>query len=251
MRKLLIAFLIFSAFGSTQAQSVDEIIAKHIEAMGGKEKMRNVKNTRITMKMKMQNFEIPVSSVSCKDGSMRSETTIQNMKMIQAYDASTKSGWYTNPMMGDKSAQKMNEEMLKEFEDNDKMESPLIDYKQKGHSVELIGKEDLEGEEVWKIMLTKKNGNNVYYYIDTHNYYIWKQEGKVKMREREMESETYFFNYTTVDGITTAMTTENYSGGKVVMQSNIEKIEYDVKLEPELFKMPADAKTEDKKEEKK
>ncbi len=197
------------------------------------------------MKIRAQGFEFPNVSYTTKEGSMKNETTIQNMAMIQAYDAKSKSGWFTNPMQGDKKPQKMNEEMVKEMADGDKQESPLMDYKQKGHTVELLGKEDLEGEDVWKIMLTKKSGNITYYYIDAHNYYIWKTDNKVVMKEKEYQTETFFTNYTTVDGITTAFTTENYSNGKVVMQATIEKIEYNQKLDEALFLMP----TEEKKEE--
>jgi hypothetical protein len=244
----LTATLLFSSL-LMKAQNVDEIIDKHIKAMGGREKMKSLSSSKTTTKMKMQMFEFPVVTTVTKSGSMKTETTIQGMKMEQAYDSKTKSGWYVNPMQGDKTAQKMNEEQLKEMNDDDKIESPLLDYKLKGHTAEYLGKDDFEGEEVYKIMLTKKNGNIVYYYIDTQNYCIWKETTKIKLKEKEFESESYYSNYTMVDGIITAFTTENYANGKVQMQMNVEKIEYNVPVDDKLFKMPEPKKPDAKKTE--
>lgn len=238
MKKGLLLLSLCSGIFSMNAQNADEIIKKHIDAIGGREKLKSISSVKTEMKMKAQMFEFPVMALVTKDGSTKTETTIQGMKMEQAYDASAKTGWFVNPMMGDKSAQKMNEEQLQDMTDENKIESPLLDYKEKGHSVEYLGKDDVDGEEVFLLMLTKKNGNVIYYYIDSQNYMIWKEKSKVKLKEKEYEGETYFYNYNVVDGITTAFTTEVYSDGKVAMQTNVEKIEYNQTVEPSTFKMP-------------
>jgi hypothetical protein len=49
---------------------------------------------------------------------------------------------------------------------------PLVDYAAKGHKAELIGKEDVEGTECWKIKLTLKSGRDITYFIDPSTYYI-------------------------------------------------------------------------------
>ena len=174
---------------------------------------------------------------------MRTETEIQGLKMIQAYNSADSVGWSINPMGGDKKAHKMNDEQRKEMsQENDKLESPLMDYKTKGHVAELLGKEDLDGDEVYKVMLTKKSGNISYYYIDAQSYLIWKEESRIKFKDREYTGETYFSNYVTQDGITSARTIENYNDGKVTMQMNIEKMEYNSKFDDKLFVMPAEEK---------
>jgi hypothetical protein len=234
--------LLFSAF-SLQSQTVDEIIENYIKAMGGREKIKSLQSVKTEMKMKAQMFEFPTTAYIKKDGSLRSETEIQGLKIIQAYSGPDSTGWSINPMQGDNKAHKMNDEQRKEMrEEGNRLEDPLVDYKSKGHAAELLGKEDLEGDEVYKIMLTKKNGNITYYYIDAVKYLVWKEESKVKFEDREYTSETYYSNYTTQDGITSARTIENYNDGKVVMQMNIEKTEYNVKFDDKLFKMPEDKK---------
>ena len=241
IKSKMFLILLCSAFFA-QAQTVDEVIESYIKAIGGREKVKNLSSIRTEMKMKAQMFEFPTTAWLKKDGSMRSETEIQGLKMVQAFNASDSSGWSVNPMQGDSKAHKMNDEQKKQMSDENRMEEALLDYKTKGHAAELLGKEDLDGDEVYKVMLTKKNGNITYYYIDAQSYLIWKEESKIKFKDREYQSETYYSNYTTQDGITSARTIENYSDGKVVMQMNIEKLEYNSKMEDTLFKMPEEKK---------
>jgi len=242
MKKSKLFLVLFCATLFGQAQTVDEVIESYLKATGGREKIKAVQSVKTEIKMKAQMFEFPTVAYMKKDGSMRSETEIQGLKIISAYNGSDSTGWSINPMQGDSKAHKMNDEQRKDMKDENRLESPLLDYKQKGHSAELLAKEDLEGDEVFKIMLTKKNGNITYYYIDAQSYLIWKEESKVKYKDREYTSETYFSNYTTQDGITSARTIENYNDGKVTMQMNIEKMEYNSPFDEKLFKMPAEEK---------
>lgn len=239
IRKTIPLILLFISFGFAKAQTVDEIIDKHINALGGKEKLKSVSSMRMSIKAQAQGFEFPTEMISKKSGSVKTTTTIQNMKMVQCYDASAKAGWFVNPMMGDKKAQKMNEDQVQQMQNQGgKMESDLLDYKEKGHIAEYLGKEDVDGEEVYLVKLTKKDGNIVYYYIEVLSNLILKEKNKVKMKDKEMESETWYSNYQTVDGITSAGTIETMNNGVLAFQINVEKIEYNVVLDDALFKMP-------------
>lgn len=238
MKKLIAVLLMISAF-TGNSQTAEEIINKHIAAIGGKERLLALKNIRKEIKMKNQMFELQLSEVITKEGSSRNETTIQGMKNIQVFDASTKNGWYVSPMMGDTKVHKMDDEQIQKMtEEEDRLLSPLVDYKKKGHSVELLGTDDLDGDEVYKIMLTKKNGDVEYYYIDTQSFLIWKVQTKTKFRDKEYMSDAYFYNYEMKDGILSAMTMEIQNDGQVAMQMNTEKIEYNVTIDPAIFKMP-------------
>ena len=242
MKRIALLAALLSAGICASAQTADEIIENHIKAIGGREKLKSIQSVKTEMKMKAQMYEFPTVAYLKKDGSMRSETEIQGLKIIQAYNSADSVGWSINPMGGDNKVHKMNDEQRKELSEENRLESPLLDYKAKGHSVEFLGKEDLEGDEVYKLMLIKKNGNINYYYIDALTYVIWKEESKVKFRDREYMSETYYTNYEMQDGIMSARTIENYNDGKVVMQMNVEKMEYNGKFDDTLFKMPEEKK---------
>ncbi|MGZ3867151.1 MAG: hypothetical protein ACXVC2_11605 [Bacteroidia bacterium] len=240
MKKILFsAFLLFTSASIITAQTVDEIIDKHILALGGKEKLKAIKSMRMTIKGQAQGFEFPVEMLSKKNGCVKTTTTIQNMKMVQCYDANAKAGWFTSPMMGDKKAQKMNEEQTKQVQDQgSKMESELLDYKEKGHTAEYLGKEDMDGDEVYLIKLNKKNGDISYYYIDVLTNLILKEKTKTKTKDKELEGETYYSNYQVVDGITYPASIESMNDGVLAFQISVEKVEYNIEIDDSVFKMP-------------
>jgi len=96
----------------------------------------------------------------------------------------------------------------------------------------------VDGEEVYLVKLTKKDGTIIYYYIDVLTNLTLKEKTKTKMKDKETESETWYSNYQTVDGITSPGTIETMSGGVLAFQINVEKVEYNVELDDSLFKMP-------------
>src|SRR5436309_2188788 len=110
----LVVILALSGFFAN-AQTVDEIIEKYIQAIGGRDKIKAIQSAKTEMKMKAQMFEFPVLVYLKKDGSMRSETVIQGLKIIQAYNSTDSIGWSLNPMQGDNKAHKMNVEETKQM----------------------------------------------------------------------------------------------------------------------------------------
>jgi hypothetical protein len=117
-----------------------------------------------------------------------------------------------------------------------------VDYKSKGHAIELVGKAPVEGADAFKLKVTKKNGNIEYDYLDTETYLLVKTEGKVRRRGTEMEGETTFSDYKDVDGYMQPFSME--SGAKEMPQKqklSFSKIELNVPLDDTRFAVPAGA----------
>jgi hypothetical protein len=238
--KLFSIVLMMSFLNAGHAQTADEIIEKHVKAIGGREKLNAIKTVKMTGKLSVQGMEIQMTMYFRQPNSMRTESVVQGMTMVNAFDDKTKTGWYTNPMSGDKTPQKMNQEQTTSMEETSEMiVGPLTNYKEKGGTVDLIGKEDLEGTEVYKLMLTKRNKNVVYYFLDVSTYLILKETTKTKFEDKEIETESYYSNYKNINGVMLAGTQEEKEGGQLQSQINLDKIELDVPLLDELFVMPA------------
>ena len=93
---LLVAGL---AGAAAWAQTADEIIDKHLQAMGGKEKLKAVQSQRISGKMVIgQGMEAPFTMEILRPNKMRMEFTIQGMTGVQAFDGTA--GWSVMPFMG-------------------------------------------------------------------------------------------------------------------------------------------------------
>jgi hypothetical protein len=218
--------------------SVDEIIAKNVEARGGMDKLKAVKTLRMTGKMVMgQGMEAPFTLEMVRPKKMRMEFTFQGMTGIQAYDGA--SGWAVMPFMGKKEPEPVAGDDLKNMEDQADFEGPLVDYKEKGHQVELIGKEDLEGTPAYKLKVTKKNGDVEYHYVDAEQFLELKVEGKQKVRGQEIEGESTLGDYKEVGGLVFPFSMQSkQKGAPGGMTMTIDKIEINPDVAASRFDMP-------------
>lgn len=220
------------------AQSVDEIIAKSFAAQGGLEKLKAVQSVRMTGRMVMgPGMEAPITIEIKRPRSMRVEISIQGMTIVQAYDGTA--GWMINPMSGRTTPEPLPSEMLKMVDEQADMDGPLMDYKAKGHTAELLGKETAEGTECWKVRLTEKDGDVSIFYIDTESFLGVKQETKRSIRGSDVESETIVGNWKEVGGVLYPHSIDSGQKGAPARQKmTIETIETNVALDDARFTMP-------------
>jgi hypothetical protein len=219
--------------------TVDELIAKNIEAHGGLDKMKAVQSVRMTGKMTMgQGMEATMSLEQKRPKNMRMEVTLQGMTVIQAYDG--KEGWQVMPFMGSKDPEPMGPDDLQEAEEQADMDGPLVDYKAKGYKVELLGKEKVEGSDAWKIKVTMKSGSERVIYLDADTMLDIKEEGKRSVRGSEVEFETTLGDYREVGGLLFPFSIEAGAKGHPEKQNiTIDKVELNPPLDPARYKMPA------------
>lgn len=235
-----VAFCLPVAAGSGEPKTADEVIAKYIEAIGGRAKLDSVKSLRMTGKATgMGGIEIPMVVEFKRPKKVRVEFTVQGMTGIQAFDGTT--GWFILPFMGKTDPEKMPPDAVEFIEDQGNFEGPLVDYKKKGHQVELVGKEDFEGSEVYKLKVTKKNGNVEYYFLDAEYYIPLQMKGKRTFQGTEVEMTTMFGDYKEADGLLLA---HSIKQGGMAGDVTFEKVELNVNLPDERFAMPEVKKEE-------
>ncbi|HKQ57037.1 MAG TPA: outer membrane lipoprotein-sorting protein [Candidatus Eisenbacteria bacterium] len=223
------------------AQTADELVTKNIAAKGGLEKLKAINSSRATGRMVAgPGMEFPFTMVNKRPNSTRIEFNVQGMTGIQAYDGKT--AWMSMPFMGKKDPEPMAADEAKMFEEQADFDGPLVDYKAKGHSIELVGKEQVEGADAYKLKLTLKNGDVRYIYLDAETYLEIKMEAKRMVRGSEMEGESYLGDYKEVGGIMMAHSMESGAKGNPQRQKLIiDKVEMNVDLADNLFAMPAAA----------
>jgi hypothetical protein len=203
---LAIAGLLMSAMSF--AQTADEVIAKHIEAIGGKENWKKVNNIRQEATLSVQGMDIPVVITAINNKATKQEYTVMGMTGYSI--VTTDSGWNFNPMQGQTKPEPITQDELKYGKDQLDIQGDFIDYKTKGHTVQLMDKEDVEGVECIKIKLTRKSGNESVFFIDPKTYYIIRTSSKISANGQEVESVVNLSNYQKLpEGIVIAHTIEN------------------------------------------
>jgi outer membrane lipoprotein-sorting protein len=221
------------------AQTLDEILAKNLKAKGGLDKLKAVTTLRMTGTMTVgPGMEAPFVMEQKRPNLMRMEFTLQGMTGIQAYDG--KVGWQLMPFSGRKDAEPLPEDALKQIEEQADFDGPLVDYKAKGHTVELVGKEKLEGSDAYKLKLTLKNGDVRYIYLDADQFLEVRTEGKTKIRGTDVEGESTIGDYKEVGGLMIPHAVESgQKGSPQKMKMTIQKVELGVSMDDARFKMPA------------
>jgi hypothetical protein len=246
-RRLIPAALLLACFAPVAfAETADEVVAKYVTARGGMEKIKAVKSVKVTGKMVMGGgaMEAPFVQMKRRPTDSRTEFTFQGMTGVQAFDGGGQVAWSIMPFMGKKDPEAAPAEETKLMAEDADFDGALIDWKEKGHQIELIGKEQIEGADAFKLKLTRKNGNIDYVYIDAETGLEVKSEGKRVVRGTEVESETYMSDYKEVDGMPFAYTiSAGRKGGAENQRQKIvmEKIELNVPMADSLFKLPANA----------
>jgi hypothetical protein len=236
MKPIKLSFLLVVSFLFTlslQAQTVDEVITKHIDAIGGKENWLKVSSFKMEANISVQGMEIPVNIFQVHNKAQKQEYTVMNMTGYTILTADA--GWNFNPMMGQSKPEPMTKDDVEKGKESLDIQGDLLDYSAKGSKAELMGKEDVDGTECFKLKLTRKSGNEFVYFIDPSNYYIIRAVSKVKANGQEVEQKINFSNYKKLpEGIVVPLTMEN-SG--IPAPINVKKVEVNVPIDDAVFKV--------------
>ena len=238
-RKVLLGLVWGALLGAAaSAQTVDELIAKSVEARGGLEKMKTVQSLRLTGTLTLgPGLEAPATLELKRPRNIRMEVTIQGSTGVQAYDGQT--GWGITPT-GSRNPEPMPPDAVKEMENEADIDGPLVDYKAKGHQVELLGKEKVEGSDTWKLKVTRKNGDVEHIFLDAEAFLPIRSESRRTVRGSEVEIESTIGDYKEVGGLLFPHSIQSGAkGGHGRQTITIEKIEVNPAIDDSRFKMPA------------
>ena len=226
------------------AQTVDEVIAKNVQARGGLDKIKAVQSVRMTGTMTAgPGMEAPFVLEMKRPNKMRVEFTFQGMTGIQAYDGKT--AWTHMPFISKADPEPMPADQAKEAEEESDMDGPLVDYKAKGNTVELVGKEKIEGTSAYKLKVTLKGGNIRYVFLDADTFLEIRNEGRRKVQGMEMDTESTIGDYKKVDGLMLPHSVDQETKGIPMRQKlTLSKIELNVPVDDAKFSMPAVKKPE-------
>ena len=214
------------------AQTVDEVINKHIDALGGKDKIDQIKSIYSESSVQVMGNDAPSSLTILNGKGYRLESDFNGQKMVQVY--TDKSGWAINPFGGGTDPQPMPDEQYKAGKDMLDVGGPLYNYGAKGNKVELIGKED----SAYKIKLTNKDNVVTTFYIDPVTYYIKKAVQTGTMMGQEMEITRSPSNYKKTDfGFVVPYTIDISYGTQFSLTTTVKKIEFNKEVDPKIFDM--------------
>ena len=159
MRDALIVLATFVTLAfSTQAQTAEELVNKNIQAKGGMEKIKAIKSVRIKGKLiGGGGFTAATLQENERPNKVRETFSLQGMTAVTAYDSAT--GWQIQPFGGHKDPELMGEDDLRDLLLDADFDGPLVDYKEKGNTVEFMGHDEVDGDDALRLKVTLKDGD--------------------------------------------------------------------------------------------
>jgi hypothetical protein len=122
------------------------------------------------------------------------------------------------------------------------VEGPLVDWKAKGHQVELLGRDARFGAEAFRLKIRLKSGDLRWIYIDAARYLQLAEEGERPSPRGLVRIETRLHDHRDVQGLVVPFVLEIRPGSEQPQRVAFDKIEVDAALEDARFEPPAGAK---------
>ena len=227
-----VAFLLVAP--AAQAQTIDEIIAKNLEAKGGVERIKSTESVRMIGTATVQGNSVPVTAISKRPNLMRNELEMGGQKMVQGFDGTAM--WIAMPGMP---AQEVpagpQVEILKRQSQFDPV---FLDYKEKGHKIELKGKVTEAGKDAHHLVVTPKEGPITHYYIDAETGLETRTVIEINDPQMKGTMETRLSDYRKVEGRVVPFSVVHVVNGTNAAEMKFEKIEFNVALDDAMFKLP-------------
>lgn len=237
--RCLLAALTLGA-GAAQAISADELVDKLIEARGGRDALQAIQSVQASGKfIGGGGFEAEIKTLVARPGRYRSEFTIQGMTAIQAYDGTAV--WAIQPFRGRKDPEKQSADEARVMQIDADIDGPLVDYHSKGHKLEYLGSEEIDGTRAHKLRVLLATGNEQVWYLDPDFFLPIRVVDKTLRRGVESETETDFGDYEKINGVFYPTAIQTGAKGAPADQKasiSLDKIEVNVPAPAELFVFP-------------
>jgi outer membrane lipoprotein-sorting protein len=240
---LLLAFLLAPVLVTrASVQTADEVVEKHLAAMGGREALGKLTTRKatgtITVTTPQGNISGPLEAYSKVPNKMRLYVVLDltpmgmndTLTLDQKFDGTT--GWALNTLQGDRQISGNQLDNMK----NATFPNPLLNYKATGATVELLPNETVAGKSLIVLRITPKAGSVSKLYLDPDTYLAIRSWATVNSPEMggDVEQVSDASDYRTVDGLKIPFKTVQTVGPQTVTIV-FEKVEHNVAIDDTMF----------------
>lgn len=227
--------------GHAFAQTADEIIEKHIAALGGRPELAKIvsRQSTGTASLAVQGVELKGPYESYAKPPNKSRVVLKldtqplggpgEMEIDQRFDGTT--GVASNSMQGDAAISGNQLDNMR----NSGFPSAMLTYKEKGLKVDVLPREKLADQEMIVLQFTPKAGSVSKVYLDPATFLVARSAAKVSNPELgDVEQTVDYSDYRTVDGIKIPFQTVNTTPAQV-LTVKLTKVAHNVTMDDAMF----------------
>jgi|GEM_PF-111975 len=218
----------------TKELRIDDVVEKYIRALGGAEKIQSINSVFAEGIIETQGFQIPVKIWFLHNEGLRMDMEIQGKANTTV--VTKNSSWTLFPMQNQKKPVDADSAVAREGAEELDSTGDLFDYKAKGNTAELLGKETINGNDFYKVRLTRKSGTVVSFLIDSNTFFVTKKSINKNIQGNIVEVVETIGNYKkNSDGYVYASSFQYSPAGTNLIYSSYQ---VNKSIDPKLFEKP-------------
>jgi hypothetical protein len=218
---------------AARAQTVDEIVERNLEALGGRIALDRVQSVRTTSRMVLPGSEARIVVYSKRPNLLRQELRIAGQTVVQAFDGST--GWTVNRLLGVSTPTLLTGPDLDALRQQATWEGVLTSARSRGDRIELVGRSFVNGRQAFHLRVTSvdhQRHQEVYVDVETGLEIRTVHDTSAGRFEQDLSS------YQTVDGIRIPFSIKTSLAGRPAGEIVVTKVEINVDVDAALFARP-------------
>ncbi len=244
IQRLLPLLLALAAVYPARAEStpltVDEIIARNTEAMGGREAWAAVQAVKIELHVRNPEFEVDAVYCAARPGRMRIDIKADGKRVFaESFDGAK--GWQWQEGKEQKETGAAPTAALRHGVELPGNLFGLHELKPRGHRVELSGRETIEGVEYYALRVTLADGYETSLFVDPQTWRITRRRDVRALHPDNdptpITIESRKSDFRKVDGLWFAFTSEDVdcATGKVIERTTLKAIKVNPSIDSAVF----------------
>ena len=234
LRAAAAAAVLALAAGPASALTLDDVLARHERARGGKARWEAVRS--LTLKGEQETFSLvsPFTLVRAQPGGMRWEYDALGKPTVVAWDG--EAGWWIEPLFGPwpTPLPAQNRKMLAR---DSQIVPPLLAWRENGDRLELVGEAELEGRPTIELALHRADGEEETWHLDPETGLEVARRSTGADYGQPLEQWTYYSDFRDVQGLVLPHRVDMAYGIRAVAQT-VESVEFDTAVDPAIFALP-------------
>lgn len=243
-KRLVLAGLVLAWSSIASAQTVDDVIEKHVAALGGRAALAKLESRlmigTITLSTPGGEVSDSIEALAARPNKQRTLIKIDlasvgagEVTVDQRFDGTN--GYMLDSLQGNRAITGNQLENMRAA----MFPTQFLDYKERGAVVELKGREKLADSEVFVLVFTPKGGAPVRQYIDAATYLPRRMIATVEVPGMgALDQVSDFFEQRDVDGVKVPFLVKSSSAAQS-FSVTVTRVEHNVKVDPALFVKPA------------
>lgn len=228
---LLFAVLVYIPASAQNMPTAEEIVAKNIQARGGMSKLATVKTIRATYSTEEDGKPVRLVEMHKRPDKLRRNIVFEGNTIVFAYDGN--SAWQFDSR--GKGPTATPPDLARELKEEADIDGSLVNYKEKGNTIELVGKEKLNGADVYNLKITLKDGRVRNLYLNGRSFLEVRETGFWEQGGKRVDYVTVFKNYRPVQGVLFPFLIEQKNGDEENQSVYLKKIELNVPIADSVF----------------